>query len=79
MSQRRSRKGENYGKITPDHGTVFKAKIVGSRISGEQAERLSALADESNMTESTYIRYIIQRAISEGLVFRMEHVAAIAK
>lgn len=79
MTKPRSRKGENYGKITPDKGTVFKAKVVGSRISGEQAERLSELAEESNMTESTYIRYIIQRAISEGLVFRIEPVAVIAK
>lgn len=79
MSERRSRKGENYGKITPDKGTIYKAKIVGSRISAEQAGRLSGLAEESNMTESTYIRYIIQRAITEGLVFRVEPVAVIAK
>ncbi|WP_282276726.1 hypothetical protein [Stenotrophomonas sp. PS02297] len=64
--------GPNSGKVMPDKGQIHKARVVGTRISGGQAEKLGALATESNMTESTYIRHVIQRAIAEGWVFKME-------
>ena len=74
-----SRKGQNFGKIAPDKGLVTKARVVGSRISGEQADKLKALADESNMTESTYIRHVIQRSIQEGWTFKIAMFTEIAK
>ena len=67
--------GPNSGKVMPDKGQIHKARVVGTRISGGQAEKLGALATESNMTESTYIRHVIQRAIDEGWVFKLEMTA----
>ncbi len=62
--------GENTGKIIPDKQPIKKA-----RISGALAESLETLATASNMTESTYIRHVIQRAIAEGWVFKLEMTA----
>ncbi len=67
--------GENTGKIIPDKQPIKKARVVGTRISGVQAENLEQLATASNMTESTYIRHVIQRAIDEGWVFKLEMTA----
>lgn len=66
------KQGENTGKIMPDKQPIKKARVVGTRISGAQAESLEKLADASNMTESTYIRHVIQRAVSEGWVFKVQ-------
>ena len=66
------KKGENSGRIMPDKDPIKKARVVGTRISSGQAVDLEKLATSSNMTESTYIRHVIQRAISEGWVFKME-------
>lgn len=69
------KRGENTGKIIPDKQPIKKARVVGTRISGAQAESLETLATASNMTESTYIRHVIQRAIAEGWVFKLEMTA----
>lgn len=69
------KQGENTGKIMPDKEPIKKARVVGTRISGAQAEKLEPLANASNMTESTYIRHVIQRAIDEGWVFKLEMTA----
>ncbi|WPU57053.1 hypothetical protein SQW19_05540 [Stenotrophomonas acidaminiphila] len=69
------KRGENTGKIIPDKQPIKKARVVGTRISGAQAESLEALATASNMTESTYIRHVIQRAITEGWAFKLEMTA----
>ena len=69
------RRGENSGKVMPDRDPIKKARVVGTRISGDQAEKLEPLANASNMTESTYIRHVIQRAIEEGWVFKLEMTA----
>lgn len=68
-------RGENSGKIMPDKEPIKKARVVGTRISGLQAGNLEKLATASNMTESTYIRHVIQRAIAEGWVFKIEMTA----
>ncbi|WP_442682156.1 hypothetical protein ACSBPQ_10815 [Stenotrophomonas sp. JC08] len=69
------KQGENVGKTIPDKNPIKKARVVGTRISGAQAESLETLATASNMTESTYIRHVIQRAIAEGWVFKLEMTA----
>jgi len=69
------KQGENVGKVMPDKEPIKKARVVGTRISGNQAENLETLATASNMTESTYIRHVIQRAIAEGWVFKLEMTA----
>ena len=71
-------RGENVGKVIPDKEPIKKARVVGTRISGNQAENLETLATASNMTESTYIRHVIQRAIAEGWVFKIEMTAVAA-
>lgn len=69
------KRGENTGKIIPDKNPIKKARVVGTRISDSQAESLEKLATASNMTESTYIRHVIQRAIAEGWTFKLEMTA----
>lgn len=43
---------------------------MSARVHAEQAEQIEALADESNMTMSTYLRLILQKAIDEQWVYR---------
>ena len=58
--------GANYGRLAPDQHLTIKDKPVSARVSGEQAEQIEFLADASNMTMSTYLRLILQKAIDEA-------------
>ncbi len=53
--------GSNYGRLAPDQHITIKEKPVSARVHAEQAEQIEALAAESNMTLSTYLRLILQR------------------
>ncbi|WPU57054.1 hypothetical protein SQW19_05545 [Stenotrophomonas acidaminiphila] len=62
--------GSNYGRLAPDQHITIKDKPVSARVHAEQAEQIEALADESNMTMSTYLRLILQKAIDEKWVYQ---------
>lgn len=61
--------GSNYGRLAPDQHITIKDKPVSARVHAEQAEQVEALAVESNMTMSTYLRLILQKAIDEQWVY----------
>ncbi len=62
--------GSNYGRLAPDQHITIKDKPVSARVHAEQAEQIEALAAESNMTMSTYLRMILQKAIDEQWVYQ---------
>jgi len=62
--------GSNYGRLAPDQHITIKDKPVSARVHAEQAEQIEALAGESNMTMSTYLRLILQKAIDEQWVYQ---------
>ena len=62
--------GSNYGRLAPDQHITIKDKPVSARVHAEQAEQIEALAAESNMTMSTYLRLFLQKVIDEQWVYR---------
>lgn len=61
--------GSNFGRLAPDLHITIKDRPVSSRVSGSQADQIEIMANESNMTVSTYIRHILQKAIDEQWVY----------
>ena len=64
-----SKTGSNFGRLAPDLNLTIKDRPVSSRIDGDQADHIEVLADASNMTMSTYLRMILQKAIDEQWVY----------